>query len=439
MDIRKLGHATPKPRVKSILGFGFLIIAIFFGGGFSWAYFAPLQSAAIAQGKVIVVSYHKEIQHLDGGIVENLLVKDGEAVKQGQLLIVLDKTQIQAELNLLQSDLYVFLAQEARLIAERDGLSEIPFPEVIFEQKDNVRLQKIISSQKNIFKTNRLTLEKLNESYENQITVLNKSIESGKGQIEADNNRIFYLNKELYAIETLLKDGRIEQNRLWEVQDRLSRAKSEMFEHEREINEANNRILDIRLRMLNEKNERELTVVNELRDIQQKIAQTEEKISSVKDKLRRAEVKAPISGNIVNMRSNTIGGVIRAGETFLDIVPINEQLIIEVRIRTDDIDLVRPGLQTNIKLSAYDTRFMPDLVGTLIYVSPDSFQDKENPAEPYYIGRIEVTREELMKVAGVELYPGMTAQAMIVTDKRTFWNYFITPIRKSLDRAFREN
>src|SRR5690606_17747937 len=114
---------------------------------------------------------------------------------------------------------------------------------------------------------------------------------------------------------------------------RLSRAKSEMFEHEREINEANNRILDIRLRMLNEKNERELTVVNELRDIQQKIAQTEEKISSVKDKLRRAEVKAPISGNIVNMRSNTIGGVIRAGETFLDIVPINEQLIIEVRIR----------------------------------------------------------------------------------------------------------
>lgn len=438
MDIRKLSHATQKPKVAFFLWIGFGVIALFFGGGFLWAYFAPLQSATIAPGKVVVESFHKEIQHLDGGIIKEIKVKDGDPVTQGQSLIILDEIQILAELNLLQGDLYAFLAQEARLIAERDGLNEISFPDVILKQEHNQKLMKIIHAQKDIFKTNRSTLHKLEESYQSQIGVLEKSIQSGKGQIDADNNRIFYLNKELTAVETLLKDGRIEQNRLWEVQDKLSRAKSEMFEHEREINEANNRIMDIRLRMLNETNERELSVVNELREVQQQIAQTEQKISSVQDKLVRTDIKAPITGNIVNMKANTIGGVIRAGETILSIVPINDRLIVEVQIRPDDIDAVRPGLQTNVKLSAYSARHTPDLVGHLIYVSPDSFQDEQGKNPPYYLGRIEISREELMKVSSIELYPGMTAQVMIVSDKRTFWDYFVTPIEKSLDRAFRE-
>ena len=427
----------PHPVIGENVWFGFFVIFLFFGIGAIWAITAPINTAAVAIGKVIVEEKQREMQHLDGGIVKELYIKEGRIVKQNDLLIVLDDTRINASLNLLIGDLYALQATEARLIAERDEKDVIIYPESFDNVMNNIETKKIVKGQQDIFNTNRLTLQKLNLKYDNQILAQELAVEGGLKQIQADKQRIFYLSKEYNAIKQLVDKGKIEENLLWESEGNLSQVKGDMFEHEKDLANTKNSIIETELRKLTELNQRQLSIVNELRKTQREIAQTIQQINGVKDQLLRTKIYSPIAGSIVNLEVNTIGEVIRPGETFLNIVPLNDELIIEVRIKQNDIDVVYSGLETHVKLSAYNTRYLPDLVGELKYVSADTFLD-EKTGEIYYQGRVKVPQSEFDKVKGLKMYPGMQAEVMIITDKRTFYEYFISPIRNSLNRAFRE-
>jgi len=423
--------------VRGAILAGSAIIVLFFGVLGTWAALAPLESAAIASGTVSVDTNRKTIQHLEGGIVGAILVRDGDVVRRGQVLIRLDVTRPLATRDLLNGRRLAAQALEARLIAERDGRGEIEFPDTLVGQASERKVIETIAGQINIFRARQKAIAGQVKIQEQRIAQISEEIGGLKGQIRSEDMQERLIRSEIADVKVLLEKGLARKPRLLALQRRLaeiegsrSRNRAAIARARQSIGETRTRISEIGTRLLNE-------VVAELREVQAELFDLAERIRAAEDVLGRTDIRAPLAGTVVSLQVHTLGGVIAPGAALMDIVPSGVKLVIEAKVDPIDIDVVHVGLEAQVRLTAFSLRNAKPVAGRVTSVSADRLID-ERTGQAYYRARIELTEDPAKVFEGATLYPGMPAEVMIVTGSRSALGYIFNPISSSLNRAFRE-
>ncbi len=437
----KIARPSVTPRTRIGLGptifAGVAIVGLFFGGIGVWAATAPLDSAVIAPGTVVVESYRKTIAHLEGGIVADILVRDGDVVTKGQQLIRLDTTRPQATLGLLDGRLTTARALEARLIAERDGDELIHFADSLMDRLDDEKVTDSINGQINVFRARREALISQVAIEEAGIAQISAEIEGLEGQIRAESTQLTLIADEIEIVEWLDAKGLARKPRLRELQRKAAEIEGNRSQRQaaiaramQAIGAAKLRITDFPITMINEAAEQLPGVQSELSDLLERIAAAE-------DILERTAVVAPLAGTVVGLRKHTLGGIISPGEPLLEIVPSGDRLVIEAQVDPSDIDLVYVGLDARVRLTSFGPRNTLPLVGIVTSISADRLTD-ERTLKDYYLARIEFTEDPANLRDGVSPYPGMPAEVMIATGSQSALEYILKPVSDSLNRAFRD-
>ena len=416
---------------------GFVIIAGAFGGFGAWAALASLESAAIAEGVVVVESERKRVQHLEGGLVREIRVRDGDRVEKGDVLIRLEDTHARAMYDIVRAELDAARAEEARLVAERDDRDAIAFPEDLLERMSVAKVNDVVEGQQHLFNARRSALDGQVAILEQSIAQFREEIAGLKAQQEARERQLVILGDELGGLKTLLRTGNVPRNEVLAYERRIAELSGEKGRFMADVSRAEQGIGEARLRIGQlEKAARE-KVVEELREVKERIFGLAERLVAAEDVLRRTEIRAPSTGIVMGMRTHTTGGVIAPGEEILQVVPVGDRLVIQARVDPVDIDDVEVGQQASVRLMAFKLRSTPIIVGTLRNLSADTMVDEHSGA-PYYLARIEVSKEELARLGGLKLQPGMPVEALISTGARTALGYMLSPLTDNMDLAFRE-
>lgn len=431
-------EAAPENIARGAILFGVMMLVLIFGVFGLWAVLAPLDSAAIAPGKVTLDSNKKTIDHLEGGIVSEIDVREGEVVEEGDPLIVLDDTAVRARRDLYMGQYIAARASEARLIAERDNLDEVTFPPELMETAaEDEKIAANMDAQRRLFQSRRESLEGRTEVLQQQIKQSDEEINGLREQIKSSEQQLRLLNDEIKDVKHLLKSGNAPKTRLLALQRRSAEIEGEKGERQAMIARAEQRINEAKIEMYNLKTQFLNEVVEELKNTQVKLSDLEEQLRAAEDVMRRIVIRAPIGGEVTGLTVFTVGGAIAPREPIMSIVPSDDKLIVQARVKPQDIDVVRPGLLARVRLLAYKVRNVPPVEGEVVTVSADRFED-ERSGEPYFTARIEIGEDQLSKLEDVELSPGMPVEVLIVTGSRSLFSYLVSPIKDSFNRAFRE-
>lgn len=429
---------TPEQRARPMIRLGLMMMFILFGVVGLWSALVPLESGAVAPGRIVVDSNRKEIQHLEGGIVKEILVKEGSKVKSGDVLVRLDNTNAQTREQSLRSQYVAAKASEGRLLAERDNKPEISFAEELtkVEATDSL-VHDNLDTQRRLFATRR-------ESVEGQISVMNQKIaQSGdeinglQQQANAANSQIKLLNEEITVVRGLLAKGNALKPRLLALERQAAELIGQRGQAQAMISRANQTINESKINIINIRTDFLNKVVAELKDTQVQIATLAEQLRASSDIARRVDITAPLDGTVTALQVHTVGGVVKPGDTLMTLVPKDDKLIVEARVSPQDIDVVHAGLKAQVRLTAFKTRYLRPVEGDVVTVSADRFDDQRT-GEGFFLARIEIPQSELVDLGHLKLSPGMPAETLIVTGRRTMLSYLVRPIRESFGRAFRE-
>lgn len=434
-----VGQQVPdKPKNNRARWVGFLIVFVFFGGLTAWSTLAPLESAAVASGTIAVTGNRRVIQHLEGGIIQKINVVDGSVVKKNQILIQLKNTQAQARLQVSQGEIMELLGIEGRLIAERDNAEKVTFnPRLIAMANKQHRAQHLMKAQRAIFKANQSSFKSHLFMLKQKIGQIKEEIKGVQAQRESNAEQYKYIEEEVVSMTHLATRKLIERPKLLEIKRNAARLKGLQGENIAREAVLRQKIIEIGAQIETTTFERRKDILKELRETQQKIADLLKKEVVEKDVLQRTEIRSPQNGSVVSLNVHTVGGVVKPGEPLMEIVP-EEKLLIEANLSPLDIDIVHKGLKAKVQLVAFKTRNTPDLLGKVVHVSADVYEDKATQ-QSYYKVKIELGKDQLQRLQqGQELYPGMPVQVMILTESRTLFNYLMEPFTGSFKRAFRE-
>ena len=422
--------------VARIIALGTVVIVLFFGGFGAWAVFAPLESAAIAQGVLSVSGKRKTVQHLEGGIVADILVREGDRVTAGQILLVLDDTRARAALSLLEGQHRSSAALKARLEAERDGLPEVLYPEWLRRAVREGAAGDLLATQDRIFNARARSLANRTAIYRQRIGQLREEATGLEEEIEAQDRQTELLDEEMDGLRGLIERGFEGKPRLLALARRKAEVAGARARNRALIARVEQRVGETRLTIGELANQRLTEVVAELREVEARMSDLRERIAAARNVFSRTRVVAPVAGTVVNLQVFTRGGVIGQGEALMDIVPAGGELVIEVQVEPTDIDTVYPDLPAQVRLTAFSHLTTPILAGTVLQVSADRLTDDRTGAA-FYEARIALDPGQ-PALANLKLQPGMPAEVMIVTGKRTALDYLIKPIVASFRRSLRE-
>ncbi|MGP9634192.1 HlyD family type I secretion periplasmic adaptor subunit [Halomonas sp. AOP43-A1-21] len=446
IDVTPQGPATIDGEAQEVLptsdkgyrklGYAILIIAL--GGFILWSVTASLAVAVVAPGNVSMESFKRTVQHLEGGIVRELLVSDGDQVEAGQPLVVLSDTQVRSQLEIAQSQYYINRAMEARLLAEQQGAELLEMPEEL-SSVDNERVQQVSAVQQGLFQARRQSLQSTLEAMDEQIVQMQEQIDGLESRTRVNNQRISSLRSEAEDFRSLYREGLGDNQRLRELERQVLQYEGDNAEFQANMAQLRSQISENRMQKETTQQEFQAEVGEQLRNAQSQIAEAEERITSLTDQVNRTVVSAPVSGTIVGQQVHTVGAVIRPGDPIMDVVPSNDGFVVEARVPTRDIDNLFLGQLAEIRFSAFNQRLTNIIDGEIIHISADSFED-EATGQRYYKTRIRVTesgREDMTEQ--MQLLSGMPAEVMIRTGERTFASYIAKPVTDMLARAIRED
>ncbi len=428
--------AQPQINDRPIRRIGYLILFLTFGLFGSWAVLAPLDSAALAPGVVTVKSYRKTVQHLEGGIVKALHVRDGDVVQAGDLLIELDGSQTLAELEMLRSQLIAIRAMESRLLAERDDHPSVTF--ATSPESSDPRVIEARENERRIFVARRTA--RLGEIgvLDKRRVQLNEQIRGLQAVIASKQELADSYQEEIGDLRALLKEGFVDKQRLREQERSMSRLNSEVAELKSSIAQSHLQIGETELQIAQLQKNFVTEVVNQLAEVQTQAFDLSERLSAAQDRANRIQIRAPESGMVLGMKVHTVGGVISQGTPLLDIVPASEELIVEVQIAPTDIDRIAPGKLADIRFSAFNSATTPVIEGQLIHVSADRLINEQTGA-PYYLGRVALTAQGRQDLGNLMLVPGMPAEVLINTGARTLFSYLTQPASNAFARSLIED
>lgn len=426
-----LDVSDKKPKI-----IGFIILFITFGIFGTWAVTAPLDSAAIAPGVVTVKTHRKTVQHLEGGIVSQILVRDGDKVFEGDPILVLDPTQFLAELEITRGQLMLTRAMEARLRAERDLLDTVTYPDDF--DADDPRVYEAVQSENQVFTARMNSHEGEIQVLRQRISQLGEQIEGLQSIIRSKKELSLSYSEELSDLTELLSEGFVDRQRIRELERNVSQLRGEIAESESSIARLRMQQGETELQILQLQKEFHTNVVNQLSEVQGRVFDLREKSRALQDRVSRTVIKAPESGMVLDMQVHTIGGVVQGGTPILDIVPASVDLIVEAQVSPMDIDRVDTGTLADIRFSAFKAATTPVIEGRVTQISADRLTDPDT-GMPYYRTRIEVTDEGMLMLGSLVLVPGMPAEVLIKTGERTLLQYLMQPATNAFARSFIED
>ena len=433
-DVRKAAERSARVHVLA----GLAVIVLVLGGTAVWAARTEISGAVVSSGLVVVESKVKKVQHPTGGVVSEITVKNGSRVKAGDLLVRLDETVSRANLQVITKQLDELVMREARLEAERDGSSTITLPDSYQGRESEPDIAKRIAGETFFFKSRRESLEGQKEQLGERVLQMKEEITGLGRQIKSKNSEIEIVQRELKGVAELEKLKLVTTMRVNQLRRDATRLEGELGQLESAAAQTKGRIAEIGVEMIRIDQEFRTSIIQELRDNTAQQAELVERRIAAEDQLKRIDLRAPQSGIVHQLEVNTVGGVINQSETLMLIVPEGEELTIEARIATHDIDQVLNGDKTAfVRFSAFDTHKTPELNGNIVSVSADLTVDQMTGV-PYYLARISIPRTELARLKQKHLVPGMPAEIYVRTQNRTVLSYLFKPIEDQMERAFRE-
>ena len=428
------GKQGPFGRGLSLAGFG--IIAVFCSAFYVWASSAPIESAVVAPGIVSVDSNVRTVQHLEGGIIDEILVREGDRVEAGQILIRLQSTGPASARNELQAQYFEVITEEARLVAEQMGLSEISFPDELTQKVGDKMLRAAMAGQQKILDNRRGLLTDRETILERTKGGLQSEIIGLEGQAEASEKRRDLISEELTDAEELYESNLISKTRMLQLRREKAEQEGEIARYRAEIGTVQQRLEEAELRFSEFKAGLAAQVTEDLQQIRARAYELGQRLAAAQDVMGRTEIQSPVAGVVTGLNVHTVGGVIDTGQPLLDIVPISDKLVVQATIDPLDIDQVTEGLFAQVWLTALNRRSEAPIEGLVTTVSADRIIDAQTGAA-YYTARVELNREDA-RMGSVPLQPGMGVEVMIRTGARTTWDYLSAPISRFLSRGMRE-
>jgi HlyD family secretion protein len=433
LDFREQVARTHEIQVKAAARV--LLISVTIGGG--WATLVPLSGAVVLPGTLVVESSVKKIQHPTGGVVAEIPVQDGMHVSAGTLLIRLDDTQVKANQQMLADQLDQARARIARLVAERDGATTIQFPEQLSARSEDAETAHLLASETALFNSRAKARENQKDLYTSNIRQFQEQIEGLSAEIQAKASQLALIAKELSGVQDLYAKGLVPLTRLTTLQRDSAQLDGERAQLTATIAETNAKIGQARLQIAQVDQDFRTEVMKDLRESQDKQAELMEKNVAAKDQLDRVDIRAPTSGVVHELAIHTIGGVVRPGDVIMDIVPDTDDLEIEGHLPPNEIDQVRRGQGAYLKFTTLDRPTMPQVKGTVTYVSADLSHDERTNAN-FYTVKIDLPEGERHRLDGMTLISGMPVEIFLQTGSRTMLRYLLKPITDQLHRMFNE-
>lgn len=418
---------------------GVLVIFGLFGGLVYWASTAEIAGAVVAPGTVVVESHAKSIQHRDGGIVKEFFVRDEDVVTEGQLLAVLDDTDISANLMIVQTQLHQALVKEARLVAEISSEKEINLPTEIVEMSNKPEISLLIETEKKVFDARKATRDGRVAQLSEQIIQISRQLDGQELQREAVEKQLIILGQELADLEKLYESQLVTSVRITAFEKDIAEKEGERGQLIAAIAQSRATIAERRLQAAQIQDDFLATTLDELQETRRLIAEGRQQKRSALDRISRINLRAPDAGVVHESIVHTIGGVISPGETLMLLVPQDDELLIDVRINPIDIDKIYQNQEVTLRLSSFDQRTTPEIKGKVARMAPDRTQDTVT-GEQYYTAQVEISDAEMNKLPdSVKLLPGMPIDVFAKTEDRTVLSYLINPFIEQLNHAMRED
>ena len=410
---------------EKVLQAGYLLLFFLFGGFGAWAVFAPLESAAHAIGKVQVEGASKPVQHLEGGIVAQILVGNGDYVEKNAPLLVLDGTQYRAEQDIVEGRIWAHRALVDRLVAERDDLTTVEFSTVLLGAIDD---RAAVSRDNELanFRARRSTRLGEIEVTKQRIKLLENDISGTQGVLDAKVNVADSLRQEIEELEALLSEGYVDKKRIRELNRSLVQILGEVADLRAKIDSAEVAIVESELKILQINQNFKASVIEELSQTEEALYDLEQRVKAIGDRVRRITIRAPNSGFVLGLEVNTIGAVISPGQELLSIVPDIDRLVVRAQLSPMDIDRVKLGQDAEVRFSVFKDAY--SVTGTLMKLSPDSLID-DVTGMPYFDATVALWDEDVALLGAYKLVPGMPAEVLIKTGSRTFLAYVTSPLQ----------
>ena len=389
---------------------GWLIILAFFGGLGGWSLTAPLNGAVVATGIVKVDGNRKSVQHLDGGIVKQLRVREGDKVQVGDILIDLDDTQARAEFDVLSEQFLVLRMTEERLRAEFAGSSALVAPTDLNVNRDDQHVVSIWDSQVRQFESRRAALDGQRSIIREKIAQLQHQIVGGEAQVTAYKTQLESVREEMNSIAPLVQRGLISRPRYLQLERAAAGLDGQSADAMANISKARQAIAEQQQQMTQLDNDRMAEITKDLRDVQAKLLEVIPRLMNARVVLTRMEIRSPYSGRVVGLNMFSVGGVIQRGEKIMDVVPEKDALVVEAQVAVDDISEVRPEMRAEVHLTAYKQRITPIVHGNVVQISADRFTENRT-GMPYYTAMLKIDETELAEMPNIQLYPGSPRQS----------------------------
>lgn len=428
------GRWTAKRHLS--LGLATLVVLVFGVG--VWSAFASITGAIVASAKLKVESERQVVQHPEGGVVAEILVKEGDRVEAGQTLIRLDDTLIRAELNIVEGQLYEVMARRGRLSAERDQAAQPVFDQELHDvARRDLKMASLIEGQRRLFLARRDTATREIEQLRERQTQIREEISGAEAQQVALVSQLDFVGQELKDLKELQKKGLAQASRVLALERENARLLGQRGELIATIAGLKGQISEIEIQLLGLESGRREEAITQLRDLEYREYELREQRNSLIERVSRLDIKAPRPGRVIGLTIFALRSVAQAAEPLLYIVPSDVNLVVEAQIEVVNIDQVYPGQPARLRFSAFSMRTTPDIAGTVLKVSPDAFDD-ERSGRSYYLAELAINDGELPKLGEVELVAGMPVETYITTGDRSPFSYFTKPMADYFNKAFRE-
>jgi len=422
---------------KGVMWVGYGILFLFFGVFGVWASLAPLGSGAIAIGTVEVAGNEKIVQHLEGGIIREIQVDEGDYVRAGDVLMILEGTQASVNQGRLVQRSLALMGEEARLIAERDDSDTIVFPEILTAQEADPYVRSILEGEQRLFDGRRAAYRSQQGLLDKRVAKSREEIVALRAQQRSDRRQLAIIDEEIGGVRELFEKGLERKPRLLALQRQQASLQGSIDNREALMARAEQTIAETEFQRLTVLEQNRAEIETDLRETQTQLQDLREQLVSADDQIKRNTVRAPRSGKVYNLMYHTEGGVVGPGAPIMSILPEDEELVVSAKLQPTDIDVVEIGARTTVRLTAYSQRTAKPIDGVVVHISPNVVTPADGQGMPHYEARIRLS-EEMMLQHDVELVPGMPAMAIISTGDQTLLDYLISPLTRSLDTALRE-
>jgi HlyD family secretion protein len=413
------------------------LIVFLLGGIVVWATTTEISGAVIAAGNVVVDSNAKKVQHPTGGIVTELLARDGDRVKAGDLLVRLDQTLTRANLSIVSKDLDQLVAQKARLEAERDGQNDVPVPQELAARMNDPQVSRIMEGERKLFALRRVARVGQKDQLAKRVDQLKEELVGYESQVRAKTLEMELIEKQLVGARELWTKKLMPVTRFTELQRDAARLEGEHGVLIATMAQIKGKISETELQILQVDRDLNSDIGKEMREADAKIGELIERQVAAQDQLKRIEVRAPGPGVVDQSTVHTVGGVVAPGETIMLIVPDQDSLKVEAKVAPQDVDQLHIGQPVSLRFSALDQRTSPVVNGTLTNLSPDTTIDPKTD-QRYYKVRISLDPKEIARLGSAKIVPGMPVEVFVQTGDRTALSYLLKPLDDQISRAFKE-